>query len=91
MSDEDDDMEGLKPKQNCSGCRWWSEMVARGCGAGVEALCLNSKSRFHSEYTRERQVCAGWGENSMGAIDAPGQESDILELYESIDEETSHD
>lgn len=79
------------PKQNCSGCRWWSEMVAQAHGNGVEALCLNPKSRFHSKYTRERQVCAEWGVNNMGAVDAPNAGEDILDLYARQDMESEDD
>ena len=83
MRDQDDD---TPPQQNCSGCRWWSEMIARSAGSGVEAVCLNSKSRFHTKWTRERQVCAEWGANTMGAIDEPGQPEDILDLYANADD-----
>ena len=82
----EEELSDLLPKQNCSGCRWWSEMLAQSYDAGIEAMCLNPKSRFQAKYTRERQVCAEWGANTMGAIDEPGQPEDILDLYASADD-----
>lgn len=59
--------------QNCRGCRYWSEMVARCQGGGpVESLCLSRESPLHGKYTVGSTSCAAWKSGHFGAIDEPG-------------------
>ena len=56
----------------CSGCRFWSEMVAQSMGGGpVEALCLSDDGPKHGKYTTARMSCEKWAHNHYGAVDAP--------------------
>lgn len=65
---------------DCMGCRFWSEMIAKAEGGGpVQALCLNLESPRHSQYTTGRSTCAAWKSGHLGAIDEPGEAPD----YES--------
>lgn len=64
-------------EKNCSGCRYWSEMVARAGGGAdnvagdTEALCLNAESPFRNKYKTGRATCAFWKLNTLGAVDDP--------------------
>lgn len=66
----------------CENCRYWSEMIARAIGHGpVEAMCLSSKSKYHSKYTSGRMGCehALDGRDWLGAVDVPGAEQEESE------------
>lgn len=59
--------------RTCSGCRWWSEMLAQAKGGGpVEAMCLNQESPNSTRYVTQSQTCRAWQDGSMGAVDQPG-------------------
>lgn len=61
----------------CNGCRWWSEMIAHAtAGAPLEAMCLNPVSPCTGRFTKERDTCAHYGTNHLGAVDEPGQDPD---------------
>ena len=58
---------------DCKGCRYWSEMIAKSDGGGpVQAMCLNSKSENSSKYTCGWNKCAAWESGEYGAIDELG-------------------
>jgi hypothetical protein len=63
--------------RNCSGCRFWSEMLAQAGGglpAGVHAMCLAPRgvdAPLAGEYTRETQTCRSWKSGEFGAVDDP--------------------
>lgn len=58
--------------KNCTGCRFWSEMVARSIGgAPIEALCLVDDGPLSGKYTIGRQTCASWKSGHLGAVDDP--------------------
>lgn len=67
--------------RDCSGCRYWSEMIARAGGGtdnprgDVEALCLvpsEAKYATHAgKYTVSSFVCPAWKSGHLGAIDDP--------------------
>lgn len=64
--------------RDCSGCRFWSEMVARVCGGPLEALCLAGSGPYASKYTTGRMTCEAWKSGHFGAVDDPpnyGEES----------------
>ena len=60
------------PSTTCSGCRFWSEMIAESVPAGVRAMCLNESSGSFSTYTLGRHRCEHWQDGQLGAIDQPG-------------------
>lgn len=60
----------------CSGCRYWSEMVARA-GAGttnprgdVEAMCLADGPQA-SRYTAAEDTCPSFARDTAGKVDDP--------------------
>lgn len=58
--------------RNCSGCRYWSEMVAQSIGgADVEALCLSPAGPAKGRYVVGTQTCASFAKNTLGAVDDP--------------------
>lgn len=57
--------------RDCSGCRYWSEMVAMADEDGLKALCLNAASPKNGNYTTERMTCPEWKPNTLGAVDDP--------------------
>jgi hypothetical protein len=60
--------------QNCAGCRYWSEMIARCNGGPVEAMCINYVSPNNMKYTTARTTCGFWASGHLGAVDEPGQD-----------------
>lgn len=58
--------------QNCHGCRFWSEMLAKDDGAGILAMCIAPTGPRHGKYTGKHVTCDAWQEGSMGAVDTPG-------------------
>jgi hypothetical protein len=69
--------------RNCSGCRYWSEMLAQAGGGtinprgDVEAMCLSDGPR-KGKYTTAETTCDAYAKNSHGAVDDPpnyGEES----------------
>lgn len=64
------------PGQKCSGCRWWSEMIAKSDSetmGEVHAMCINHLSPRWSRYQAPHQVCEAWASGHAGAVDEPGQ------------------
>jgi hypothetical protein len=57
--------------QNCGDCRYWSEMIARANGRGLEALCLASNGPHAQKYVPKHNRCDGWKSGHHGAVDAP--------------------
>lgn len=66
------DLRSYGETQNCKGCRFWSEMVARARGEKVEALCLNQHSPNSLKYVTATVTCDAWASGHLGAIDEPG-------------------
>jgi hypothetical protein len=61
-------------ERNCSGCRYWSEMLAQSQGHSIEAMCLGPKSKsnnFAGTYTFGNDSCGEWAKNTLGAVDDP--------------------
>lgn len=58
-------------EKRCDTCRYWSEMIARSCPGGMEAICLSAKGPMASKYVSGKSVCGEWKDNRYGAIDAP--------------------
>lgn len=59
-------------ERNCSGCRYWSEMIAQSIGgAHVEALCLTPSGPAKGKYMVGTQTCNAFAKNSHGAVDDP--------------------
>lgn len=44
-------------EMKCKDCRYWSEMVARSCQGGVEALCLSPRSPNRQAHTLGNDGC----------------------------------
>lgn len=57
-------------ERNCSGCRYWSEMIAMVRGSETVAMCLGS-GPWQRKYTRAVQTCTAFAKNSAGAVDDP--------------------
>ena len=58
--------------KDCSGCRYWSEMIAKfDGGPGIEAVCLNSRSTKNGRFTFEHDSCPAWRSGHHGAVDTP--------------------
>ena len=61
---------GWVGERNCSGCRYWSEMIAMVQAGEVVAMCLGSGA-MKQRYTTERQTCDSFARNTLGAVDDP--------------------
>lgn len=72
--------------RNCKGCRYWSEMLAHGNSAGVQAMCLAPGSEHRGKYTSHWVTCAAWASGFDGAIDEPGSDP---QRYEKLDQEAA--
>jgi hypothetical protein len=51
---DDEEADGIddESRQDCDGCRFWSECCAQSIGCGpMQALCLNSESPKYSRMT----------------------------------------
>lgn len=64
-------------QRDCSGCRYWSEMLARA-GAGtdnprgdLEAMCFAAAGPFAGRYTTGTETCGYFKANVDGAVDDP--------------------
>lgn len=58
--------------RNCSGCRYWSEMIAKSIGGrDVEALCLAPAGPAKGKYMVGSQTCSSFAKNTFGAVDNP--------------------
>ena len=71
--------------QNCKGCRFWSELIAKSENGGVVAMCINSKSSEKGKYKANHQACDNWASGHYGAIDSPGESEEIIRLYAEED------
>lgn len=60
--------------KNCHGCRYWSEMLARGNDDNSElvAYCLNRESPNSGKWVSKGTTCKAWKSGEFGAIDSPG-------------------
>lgn len=68
--------------ENCNGCRFWSEMIARSVGgAPVEALCLSASSPRSGEYVTGRTACSAWKSGHYGPVDDPDDGPGICQAY----------
>jgi hypothetical protein len=56
--------------RNCSGCRYWSEMIAMVQNGEVVAMCLG-EGALKGRCTTERQSCDGFARNTLGVVDEP--------------------
>lgn len=56
--------------RNCSGCRYWSEMIAMVQAGEVVAMCLGGGA-MKGKYTTRRQLCDSYAKNTAGAVDEP--------------------
>ena len=72
--------------KDCVGCRFWSEMIAKSNGSCIQAMCMNSNSDQSGKYKSGHQTCDNWASGHYGPIDSPGEEDEIISLY---DEEKS--
>lgn len=68
-------------KENCSGCRFWSEMLAMAHDGPVKAMCLSTYSEKRMTYQPAKASCTSWASGYDGAIDDPGSDP---ERYEPI-------
>jgi hypothetical protein len=58
--------------RNCSGCRYWSEMIAQSIGGhAVEAMCLAPSGPAQGKYMVGSQTCTSFAKNTAGAVDDP--------------------
>ena len=65
---------------DCKGCRFWSEMIAKADGGGpVVAMCLNSNSECRGQYKASFGKCAAWKSGEYGAIDEPGSDPSVYD------------
>ena len=67
--------------ENCKGCRFWSEMIAKSEGSGVVAMCISSDSKEKGKYKFGSDKCDQYGSGHYGAIDSPGESEEIMQLY----------
>jgi hypothetical protein len=64
-------------ENQCDGCRYWSEMIARAGGwttnprGDTEALCLAKNSPYALQYTTGETTCLAFARNTCGAVDEP--------------------
>lgn len=66
----------------CGDCRFWSERVAMSIGGGpVQALCLSQHAPYRGMYTTGVQGCEAGKPNTYGAIDSPGEEDQLADMY----------
>ena len=56
--------------RNCSGCRYWSEMIAMVQAGEVVAMCLGTGT-MKGRYTTGEQICDAYAKNTHGAVDDP--------------------
>jgi hypothetical protein len=71
---------------NCAGCRFWSEMIARSVGGNpIEAICLAPDSPNQSQYVTGRTACAAWKSGHFGATDEPIDGDEIRAAYAEED------
>jgi hypothetical protein len=56
----------------------------------MQAYCLVQGGPLSGRYTIGLQGCAAGKSNQHGAIDSPGEEDDIAELYEEDDAEPTN-
>lgn len=77
----------LGQTQDCRGCRFWSEMIAKSEGGGpILALCLSSVSPMQGKYTSGRMKCEAWKSGHHGAVDDPPNYGEaVRELYAEED------
>lgn len=61
---------GWVGERNCSGCRYWSEMIAMVQAGETVAMCLGTGT-MKGRYTTERQTCDSFARNTWGAVDDP--------------------
>jgi hypothetical protein len=63
---------------NCHGCRYWSEMIARSVRLEVHALCLVPRGTpgalYPGRYTAGWQTCPAWASGHLGPVDEPGDD-----------------
>lgn len=72
--------------RNCSGCRFWSEMIAQSIGGGpIEAYCLGDGA-LKGRMVRGSQTCDGWKSGHFGAVDAPPNYGEEVRAAYAADE-----
>ena len=57
--------------KDCAGCRFWSELIAKGVAGRVLSMCLAERGPFFQDYTSALQACDGWKSGHLGAVDEP--------------------
>lgn len=77
--------------RDCNGCRFWSEMIARALGRGVEAMCLAGEGTpYGGKYTIGRQTCDAWKSGHHGAVDdPPNYGEEVRALYAEEEKEAA--
>ena len=60
--------------RNCSGCRYWSEMLAEVRNGQLKAICIAPTEP--TKYRSGRESCDSWASGHLGAIDEPGNDPD---------------
>ena len=72
--------------ENCIGCRFWSEMIARSVGGSpVEALCLAKDGPNSGQYVTGRVSCDAWKSGHYGPVDDPDDGPGICAAYAAED------
>lgn len=79
-------------ERNCSGCRYWSEMIAQSIGGrDVEAMCLAPEgSPAKGKYMVGSQTCAAYAKNTHGAVDDPPDYGEVARAAYAIDAALKH-
>jgi hypothetical protein len=68
-------------ERNCSGCRYWSEMIAQSIGGrDVEAMCLATEGPAKGKYMVGTQTCPSFAKNTAGAVDDPPDYGDTARV-----------
>jgi hypothetical protein len=76
--------------RNCSGCRYWSEMIAKVHDTALMAMCLG-EGRLKGKYTTEEQVCEAYAKNSHGAVDDPPDYGEAARASYAAEAEMKYD
>lgn len=84
------------PGRDCGGCRYWSEMVARGgiCATNsrgdTEALCLAPSGVAKGTFTTASDTCGSYAKNTLGAVDDPPDYGEAVRAAYAAQAEERH-
>lgn len=62
---------------DCRGCRYWSEMIAKGVNDEIQALCLSPRTpeATHAmDFVAGSQTCQAWASGYRGPVDDPNDD-----------------